>query len=63
MPLADLGAVLRRAALHGARMVVTGDPMQLQAVQAGGDMTMLAQTLCHVQLSEAGRFAHGWEAG
>jgi ATP-dependent exoDNAse (exonuclease V) alpha subunit len=59
MPLADLAAVLRRAALHGARVVVTGDPMQLHAVQAGGDMTMLAQTLGHVQLSEARRFAHG----
>jgi hypothetical protein len=44
-----------RAALHGARVVVTGDPTQLHAVQADGDMTMLAQTLGHVQLSDAGR--------
>jgi TrwC relaxase/AAA domain len=62
MPLANLAAVLRRAAEHGAKVVVTGDPMQLQAVESGGGMAMLARTLGHVQLSEAGRFRRAWES-
>jgi hypothetical protein len=61
-PLADLAAVLRRATRRGAKVIVTGDPMQLQAVETGGGMSMLASTLGHVQLSEAGRFRHTWEA-
>jgi hypothetical protein len=62
MSLADLAAIVGRATLHDAKVVVTGDPMQLQAVESGGGMTMLARTLGHVQLSEAGRFRHAWEA-
>ena len=46
---------------HGAKVVVTGDPMQLQAVESGGGMTMLARRLGHVQLCEASRFPHAWE--
>ena len=61
MSIADLAAVLRRAAVHGAKVVVTGDPMQLQAVEGGGGMAMLARHLGHVQLSEASRFTHAWE--
>ena len=41
--LADLAAVIRRAAAHGAKVVVTGDPMQLQAVEGGGGMALLAR--------------------
>ena len=62
MALADLAAVMRRAAEHGVKMVVTGDPMQLQAVESGGGMAMLARRLGHVQLSEAGRFRNTWES-
>ena len=54
--ITDLAAVLRRAAVHGAKVVVTGDPMQLQAVEGGGGMALLARHLGHVQLSEASRF-------
>ena len=43
MSLPDLAAVMRRAAEHGAKVVVTGDPMQLQAVEGGGGMAMLAR--------------------
>ena len=60
--LPDLAAVIRRAAAaHGAKVVVTGDPMQLQAVESGGGMTMLARRNGHVQLSEASRFTQPWE--
>ena len=41
--LPDLAAVLRRAAQHGAKIVVTGDPVQLQAVEGGGGMALLAR--------------------
>ena len=61
MSLPDLAAIIRRAAQHGAKVVVTGDPMQMQAVEGGGGMTMLARRLGHVQLSEASRFRHAWE--
>ena len=61
MSIGDLAAVLRRAAVHGAKVVVTGDPMQLQAVEGGGGMALLIRHLGHVQLSEASRFRHGWE--
>jgi hypothetical protein len=59
----DLAAVVRRAAEHGAKVFVTGDPTgQIQAVEGGGGMQMLARKLGHVQLSEAGRFRHAWES-
>ena len=61
MSIDDLAAVLRRAAVHGAKVVVTGDPMQLQAVEGGGGMALLTRHLGYVQLSEASRFRHGWE--
>ena len=61
MSIGDLAAVLRRAAVHGAKVVVTGDPLQLQAVEGGGGMALLTRHLGHVQLSEASRFRHGWE--
>jgi TrwC relaxase/AAA domain len=60
-PITDLAAVLRRATQHGAKIVVTGDPVQLQAVEGGGGMALLARHLGHVQLSEASRFTHTWE--
>ena len=62
MSLADLASVVGRAARHDCKVVVTGDPMQLQAVESGGGMTMLTRLLGCVQLSEAGRFRHPWEA-
>ena len=57
MSIGDLAAVLRRAAVHGAKVVVTGDPMQLQAVEGGGGMALLARHLGYVQLSAAGHAA------
>jgi hypothetical protein len=59
--ITDLAAILRRATVHGAKIVVTGDPVQLQAVEGGGGMALLARHLGHVQLSEASRFTHAWE--
>jgi hypothetical protein len=61
MSMPDLGAVLRRAAAAGAKVVITGDPLQMQAVEGPGGMDLLARRLGHVQLSEAWRFCHPWE--
>ena len=61
MSLPDLAAVLRRAASRDVKVMVTGDPMQMRAVEGGGGMDMLARKLGHVQLSEAWRFTHPWE--
>src|SRR5262249_33229689 len=61
MSITDLAAVMRRAARHGAKVGVTGDPVQLQAVEGGGGMALLARHLGHVQLSGASRFRQAWE--
>jgi hypothetical protein len=61
VPLADLAAVIRRADRHGAKVAVTGDPLQLQAPEGGGGMDLLARHLGHVELSEASRFRQAWE--
>jgi hypothetical protein len=61
MSMPDLAAVLRRATAHGSKVLVTGDPMQMQAIGGGGGMPMLTRRLGYVQLSEAGRFTCDWE--
>jgi conjugative relaxase-like TrwC/TraI family protein len=61
VPLAHLAAVLRRADRHGAKVAVTGDPLQLQAPEGGGGMDLLDRHLGHVELSEATRFRQAWE--
>ena len=61
VPLAHLAAVVRRADRHGAKVAVTGDPLQLQAPEGGGGMDMLDRHLGHVELSEASRFRQPWE--
>jgi conjugative relaxase-like TrwC/TraI family protein len=60
VPLAHLAAVIRRADRHGAKVAVTGDPLQLQAPEGGG-MDLLDRHLGHVELSEAARFRQAWE--
>src|SRR5262249_31439426 len=57
----DLGATIRHAAQSGAKVIVTGDHAQLQAVESGGGMLMLARKLGYAQLTDAGRFRNDWE--
>ena len=45
----------------GAKVVVTGDPNQLDAIDAGGAMRMLTEHVDTLQLSEVRRFAREWE--
>jgi hypothetical protein len=57
----DLDAIRRRVAAAGARMVLTGDPRQLAAVEAGGAMDVLAGHADTYTLSEVHRFDAAWE--
>ncbi len=57
----DLADVISHVASAGAKLVLAGDTAQLQAVESGGDMTLLAEALGFVQLAEPTRFAAAWE--
>ncbi len=59
--LPDLDAITRRVTQTGGKLLVTGDPMQMQAPEGGDAMTMMARRLGHVQLTEAWRFTQLWE--
>jgi hypothetical protein len=61
VPMVHLAAVIGRADRHGAKVAVTGDPLQLQAPEGGGGMDLLDRRLGHVELSEATRFRQAWE--
>ena len=57
----DLADVITQAAGSGAKLVLAGDTQQLQAVQNGGGLSLLAGALGRVQLAEPTRFRAGWE--
>jgi conjugative relaxase-like TrwC/TraI family protein len=57
----DLADIIRHAACRDAKVILAGDTGQLQAVENGGAMTMVANTLGYVQLAEPVRFTEQWE--
>jgi conjugative relaxase-like TrwC/TraI family protein len=57
----DLADVITQAAADGAKVVLAGDTQQLQAVENGGGMSLLAGALGYVQLTEPLRFRAPWE--
>ena len=57
----DLADVISQAADSGAKVILAGDTSQLQAVENGGGMSLLAEALGSVQLTEPVRFRAGWE--
>ncbi len=57
----DLADLIRIAEANGAKVILAGDTAQLQAVQNGGGMSLLAGKLGYVQLAEPVRFRAGWE--
>ena len=59
MPHLDRLMALAEAA--NAKMALAGDPVQHEAVHAGGGMGMLARWLGYVQLGEALRFRERWQ--
>jgi len=61
MPGPDLADLISLAAECGGKVIAAGDISQLQAVQNGGGMSLLADRLGHVRLAEPVRFAAPWE--
>jgi ATP-dependent exoDNAse (exonuclease V) alpha subunit len=57
----DLADVISQAATDGAKIILAGDTQQLQAVENGGGMSLLADALGSVQLTEPTRFRAAWE--
>jgi hypothetical protein len=57
----DLADVIGQAAASGAKVILAGDTQQLQAVENGGGMSLLADALGYAQLTEPVRFRAAWE--
>ena len=57
----DLADLIAYAKNHGAKIILAGDISQLQAVENGGGMSLLADALGYVQLTEPTRFRAAWE--
>jgi conjugative relaxase-like TrwC/TraI family protein len=57
----DLADVISQAAASGTKVILAGDTQQLQAVDSGGGLSLLADALGFVQLAEPVRFRERWE--
>ena len=57
----DLADLITLAESRGGKVILAGDTGQLQAVQNGGGMSLLADRLGHVRLTEPVRFRATWE--
>jgi hypothetical protein len=57
----DLADVVTQAAAADAKVILAGDTQQLQAVENGGGMSLLADALGYAQLTEPVRFRAAWE--
>ena len=61
MPGPDLADLISLAEASDGKVIVAGDTGQLQAVQNGGGMSLLADRLGYVRLAEPVRFREPWE--
>ena len=57
----DLADLIAYAEARGAKVILAGDVSQLQAVENGGGLSLLAEALGYVRLAEPVRFRHQWE--
>ena len=57
----DLADVISQATAGGAKVILAGDTQQLQAVENGGGMSLLADALGYARLAEPARFRAAWE--
>jgi conjugative relaxase-like TrwC/TraI family protein len=57
----DLADLIAYAKARGAKIILAGDISQLQAVENGGGMSLLAGILGYARLAEPVRFRHQWE--
>jgi len=61
MPGPDLADLIAYTTARGGKVVLAGDTSQLQAVQNGGGMSLLAASLGYARLAEPVRFRAAWE--
>ena len=61
MPGPDLADLIAYAQARDGKVILAGDTGQLQAVENGGGMSLLADALGYVRLAEPVRFRHAWE--
>ena len=61
MTTPDLADLMSLAEDRGGKVIVAGDTSQLQAVQNGGGMALLADRLGYARLAEPVRFREPWE--
>ena len=61
MTTLDLADLITLAESAGGKVIAAGDTSQLQAVQNGGGMALLANRLGYARLAEPVRFHHPWE--
>ena len=57
----DLADLIAYAQARGAKIILAGDTSQLQAVENGGGMSLLASALGYARLAEPVRFRAAWE--
>ena len=57
----DLADVIGQAAASGVKVILAGDTQQLQAVENGGGMALLASALGYARLAQPVRFRAAWE--
>jgi ATP-dependent exoDNAse (exonuclease V) alpha subunit len=57
----DLADLITLAESQGGKLIVAGDTSQLQAVQNGGGMLLLADRLGYARPAEPVRFREPWE--
>ena len=57
----DLADLIAYARARGAKIILAGDTSQLQAVENGGGMSLLASHLGYARLAEPVRFRAPWE--
>jgi hypothetical protein len=58
----DLADLIAYARARGAKIILAGDISQLQAVENGGGMSLLASTLGYARLAEPVRFRATWDS-
>ena len=61
MPGPDLADLISYARARDGKVILAGDTGQLQAVENGGGMSLLAAALGYVRLAEPVRFRNDWE--
>ncbi|WP_051423006.1 MobF family relaxase [Arthrobacter sp. MA-N2] len=62
VPTYQLAALTAMASAAGAKLVLVGDPAQLDSIDAGGMLGWLDRTGRAVRLTSLHRFTHAWES-